>query len=766
VADPAELVALWLVTWWLHSTVLYGGAWLIDRLQLLRAPAAREHLWRAAMLGALLTTAVQGAGLVQRVSLERMFTAAAPAQTSVQPTALSRAPAVAPVADSIDGAGVPRSASPAESSAVAEVSPDRSAFDRLRDGLAAHWAGALLSLWLAGAVFAALRLLALAWRARRELIDRVPAEGAFAAEFAALCSALRVRRPALCVAPALAGPISLPNGEIAVPPWALASLDARQRRALLAHELAHQVRRDPQWLVFALGLHALLWLQPLHALARRRLAALAELEADAWAARAVADPRALAECLAECAERMGENRLTENETALFGAALTRDSLLVERVDRLLEGMAMRAQTTLWKVRGGVLATLVAAAYVLPGCDMHAMHLGGSGTTVSISDDGETKVTSWRPGYTLRLEVDGETTFNADESDIATLAPFCVFELDETFDGVEHEFVVTADGHGTLARSLRRDGVDFPLDAAGKQWLAEALPRMFRESGFDAKARVARLLARGGPARVLAEVDLAVADHVKASYLGELLGTAELDGEETALALASAAKIDSSFELHKALSRALATQSIDAPRFALLLETAAQIDSDSELSELLSEAAGRLPDDARSAWVTTAGEIDSDSELGRALEAGFERSENDAPFTVELLALAARRIDSSSELAETLVKVAPRAAAPEIAAAYLAAARSIDSDSARGGALRALIDGTTLDPASLATALDVTAAIGSNSERREVLRSLAVRVAHDDVLSRRYREVASTLSSLQRGEALAALDDVRESSSKR
>lgn len=249
--------------------------------------------------------------------------------------------------------------------------------------------------------------------------------------------------------------------------------------------------------------------------------------------------------------------------------------------------------------------------------------------------------------------------------------------------------MTADRHGTLTRRLRREDVEVQLDAAGEQWLAGALARMFRESGFDARARVARLLAGGGPERVLAEVDLAANDHARARYLGELLATAELDDEEIALALAAAQEIGSSFELRSALSHALATASIDPPRFALLLQTASQIDSDSELAELLIEAARRLPAAVRSAWVAAAGEIDSDFELGRVIEAGFERSDGDTPFVADLLALAARRMDSSSELASVLEQVAPRATDPAIAAAYLAAARSIDSDSQRDEALTAL-----------------------------------------------------------------------------
>ena len=50
---------------------------------------------------------------------------------------------------------------------------------------------------------------------------------------------------------------------------AIAELDAPQLRAMLAHELAHLERRDPQWLAFACILERAFFFQPLNRLARR-----------------------------------------------------------------------------------------------------------------------------------------------------------------------------------------------------------------------------------------------------------------------------------------------------------------------------------------------------------------------------------------------------------------------------------------------------------------------------------------------------------------
>jgi len=219
------------------------------------------------------------------------------------------------------------------------------------------------------------------------------------------------------------------------------------------------------------------------------------------------------------------------------------------------------------------------------------------------------------------------------------------------------------------------------------------------------------------------------------------------------------KIASDYELHCALSRAMQTQSIDAPRFALLLKAAGQIDSSYEKAEVLVEATKRMPDDdaVRAAWVTAAGELDSDYELGRTIEAGLSRADANEKFVVQLVTLAAQAMASDYELHMPLQRAAPHADDPAVAAAYLAAARSIDSSYERHTALVALLDAAQLDATNLATMLDVTASIDSNYEKCQVLKALATRVVANAELSRRYRYVASALDSYERGEALTALD---------
>jgi hypothetical protein len=358
--------------------------------------------------------------------------------------------------------------------------------------------------------------------------------------------------------------------------------------------------------------------QPLIGVARRRLADLAELSADAWAARAVGDPRALAECLAECAEHVHRGR-----AARFGAALSAESPLVERIDRLLKGIPMQLHQIPASLRIGALATLVAAAFLLPGCSPGDLFAHGHrvSTSISVYDDGGSNVRIERPGYQLEMRCDGEVTFAPDESDVATLEPGCDFELSEEIDGVERGYVVRAAGSGALTRSFSRGAEAAPDDAEARQWLATALPRMFRESGYDAEARVGRLLDRGGPELVLAEIDLTRGDHAKADYLGMLLAKRELDATHLELALAAAGRIESDFELRRALDATWTSQRIDAPRCVRMLEIAGGMGSDHERAEFLSAVAERLPadPDVRSAWTKAAARLDGDYDLRRTLE---------------------------------------------------------------------------------------------------------------------------------------------------
>jgi hypothetical protein len=88
---------------------------------------------------------------------------------------------------------------------------------------------------------------------------------------------------------------------IVVPACAAERLSPAALRTMLAHELAHVLRRDPSWRVLLVALERVLFFQPLLRLARRGVEHDAEYLCDAWAASRTAAPLELARCLTEIA---------------------------------------------------------------------------------------------------------------------------------------------------------------------------------------------------------------------------------------------------------------------------------------------------------------------------------------------------------------------------------------------------------------------------------------------------------------------------------
>jgi len=118
--------------------------------------------------------------------------------------------------------------------------------------------------------------------------------------------------------------------EICLPISAQKHLKTAELRSLLAHELAHLVRRDPLWRFLTVWLEDVLFFQPLNRVTGRRLNRLAEFMSDDWSCR-YTSPRSMAQCLASVAAwlpRKGPQPVVASPMQGSG------SELVERVRRL------------------------------------------------------------------------------------------------------------------------------------------------------------------------------------------------------------------------------------------------------------------------------------------------------------------------------------------------------------------------------------------------------------------------------------------------
>jgi beta-lactamase regulating signal transducer with metallopeptidase domain len=351
ISGAAGQATAWLLTYALHSTLLLSLAWLASR-RLSRRARLEEAVWRFALLAGLATATIQLAAGWEPMA--GRWTLEAPARTaSLTSVEAPRVQHAAPL--------VERTIAPVRSSRpdlpIPQAAPVRQIDLRM----------AVLGLWACGAL-----LLAMHWgwsylRLRRRLRARpeVIGGGMFSilgrlAEEQGLAPLVRLTCSSRVSVPVALG---MSRPEICVPPRALSHLEPEQQEGMLAHELAHLVRRDPFWLAFSRLLTGVLFFQPLNRVASRRLRELSERLCDEWAVERTGRPLSLARCLAEVA---GWSVGPLRELPVPSMA-DRPSSLAGRIRHLLDDARSpeRRVKPLW-LATSMLAVLVGVAAVAPG----------------------------------------------------------------------------------------------------------------------------------------------------------------------------------------------------------------------------------------------------------------------------------------------------------------------------------------------------------------------------------------------------------------
>lgn len=360
-ATPVESIAAFLLTYALHSTLLIGLVWTWMRVRAPRSARLREALWALALCGGVLSAAAQHGGLVAPRTFTLEWTrsvAQDSAARSVERTAIARRSVEVPAA----APGPSVVASPSLGERAAELAA--LAVAKLR---ALSFGSSAALAWSVGAL-AFVLLLAVRtslWR-WRQLPARRPVHGDARAALERLAREAGLRRTVrLSASERLGVPVAfgLLRPEICVPERSLVELDPAQRDAMLAHELAHLVRRDPLRLLLARVLEGVFFFQPLNRLARRRLFEEVEFRCDALAVRWTGQGLSLAACLTQVAEWL---RARPTSTGPMTTAMAKhSSALVRRIERLLEDGELdrseRGPRAVFLVPLGMLGALVLAA---------------------------------------------------------------------------------------------------------------------------------------------------------------------------------------------------------------------------------------------------------------------------------------------------------------------------------------------------------------------------------------------------------------------
>jgi beta-lactamase regulating signal transducer with metallopeptidase domain len=763
-----NVLTAWLLMFVVHASVLLLVAWAIDAAFPSLRGAWRELLWRTALFGCALTATVQTLAPPHSYFGRWHWAAttiSVPRDAATTPAATNPPTSVATTTGATRPATLPPLArtsiqAPTAAETVRSVAP----------ATPLDWAAVFFGVWLLGAFIALARIASRFLRLRSELARAVPVASAEALEDAAtLAARTGVTRPQLLILEHLPSPVALTGARIVLPAWALETLDRAQLQAMLAHELGHLVRGDPQWKLLTACWRALLWIVPPAAIAQRRLDESAELACDAFAARHTGNGRSLAECLASCAEHHVHGYVT----GLAPAMASRPSSLTNRIERLLEGVSMDSSGSGALARGVAAIALGVAAFGLPAVgfesaraqaatqsDTPAAKAAPSHSSVSIHNDDngrDTMTVSFSDDHRkFKANIDGKIAFSDDETDISSLGGNGTATIEETVGGVTRR-VELAERGGKLERRYFVDGSEHPIDDAGRKWIASAVLQLVR-SGIGAEDRAKRLYSQGGAKRVLDEIAQIPTDYVRGLYLRTLMGLGKLAPDELDRAIKLAGDLHTDYERRQALSAVSDKQALDAPQQVTFLHQALRFDSDYERAESLTGIVPRLANtnDVRQAWLDAALKVKSDYERRRTLQAMLNRGGLDDAQLASIIE-ASNSMGSDYEHRELLVAAARRLHDPDrVAESYARSAQKIGSDYERREALMALMQSGKLGTASATAILDSAAGIHSGYECREVLVALARVMPDDAALQARYRAVAQKLPDYERQQAENAL----------
>lgn len=337
------------VTYLIHSTILIGIVWVTLKVLRPKAPQIRENLLRVALLGSVATVALQlsltlphwGSKWSPVTKLDtspsplesppsKQSTSTIPALVPPEPVSEHRPLDPAPLPRRFPSLSIPDSEPPSPSASVA--TPEEESLPKWNSWRVMAWI--LITGWTIGVLRLATQIWGLCQRRRHS--QPTPAKIQQSVE--SLAKRMRYNRPAEC---RLASDHSTPIAAGFWKKWIILPADLYQRlpdeqvEAVLAHELAHLVRRDSWWTLLTQVIGLLFFFQPLHLWVKRQLRIEAEYLADQRAAQILPNRSDLALCLLTVGEWL--SRTSRPVVPLASGMSAYKSLLAKRVQCLVDG---------------------------------------------------------------------------------------------------------------------------------------------------------------------------------------------------------------------------------------------------------------------------------------------------------------------------------------------------------------------------------------------------------------------------------------------
>lgn len=699
------IALLFVVGYVLHGLLLAAVVWVMEKLPpaiRLQSPAWRELLWRVVLLAPLCTVTLQmqsGWQPLMGVMTPGWLTTTSPltVRVSENPERRINNTVINPTVDTANNL----QPTVIEKDPIRSVAVIPETLPELTPGFGdqsnSAWQSTgkviatvlLFILWLSGTIFLLIRLT----RQRRQLRQlRQSAQPVFDQALQSSLQGLLNRNTGLGTAcllhhPAIQGPATLPDRTICLPLWA-DELSSDQQQAMLAHELGHIQRGDVAWLHLGALLQALFWPQLLLPLVRRRLMALAEIQADRVARQLLHNNgRQLAACLTHCAERIHNHFKPGQYIPGLAVAMSHpdsqipgkqsSGTLTERVRHLISIQPSFSEVSMSK-KITVIVSVMALALVLPAVNVMA-EKGSRHQSVHVIDDdsGHTNMKlsiKDDDGRELKLKAEGNIEFTGDDTGIESMQEGDQFKLTETNDGVVRRLIAEGGENGNIDYQYSVDDDAQAFDNEAKAWLARTLPDLLTESGVNVEGRIAHLLSEDGHEGVIKRIHKIEGDHARGKHIEVYAGSGLLEDEELDDVLVEVKRIGSDHGQRNALVMIKEKQLdgdidvevdeahiIKRKRLHKIVDASEGIDSDYEVRSLLDEISKDMDIDIDGVDVHRivlhrAGEIDSDYELRQALSGMTDAAASDEQVAEVWLETAAK-LESDFELRQALEQLA-------------------------------------------------------------------------------------------------------------
>lgn len=417
-------------------------------------------------------------------------------------------------------------------------------------------------------------------------------------------------------------------------------------------------------------------------------------------------PAHLAEDLRSAADAMDATRASLAEVAAHASSVAADIAPVAA-----------ARVATWSRRG-------------ESCSSVSLNRTGTSTSIHSSDDNDDtsfQYISSSAGRCLQVALWGKVEFTEDEHDVQSVGHDGRLYVRERRPNVDRELTVTpGDGDGPrYAYSV--DGERASFDDEGRAWLADLLPTVLRESGLNARQRVARIRREGGVSAVLADIKRTQSTSAKRAAYDALLqeGTLSSDEEARVARQAGTDLASSDGELRAVLEAIGKRGHMAAPMAEAFGAAVEHMSSDGEKRELLQQYALKGDRDMLLVSMRQAASISSDGEKSEFLRATASRYlANDDEQLRNAFFSVTNTISSDGEKHEVLNAVLPYAQRPIVLLAVLDAARQISSDGEKSELLVSILKKRAVTTPQLKEAfMKTTRTLSSDAEYRRVMEAM-------------------------------------------